>query len=128
MLRILIFFLREQYNCVREKINELGPLVLTEYEFASGVAHQAVKKSPHEVLNRELRAISGRIDCATHAVDTLEEQLCIGTWWKRDDAEYAKMLDYIDNRKFVRVVEDLQGLVVSRLMELDKMNLAGSGT
>jgi len=87
-----------------------------------------VKKSPHEVLNRELRAISGRIDRATHAVDTLEEQLCIGTRWKRDDAEYVKMLDYIDNRKFVRVVEDLQGLVVSRLMELDKMNLAGSGT
>jgi len=38
------------------------------------------------------------------------------------------MLEYITNRKFVRVVEELQGLVVSRLMELDKMNLAGSGT
>ena len=87
-----------------------------------------MKKSLHEVLNRELRAISRQIDRATHAVDTLEKQLCIGTRWKRDDAEYVKMLDYIDNRKFVRVVEDLQGLVVSRLMELDKMNLAGSGT
>jgi len=87
-----------------------------------------VKKSPYEVLNRELWAISGRIDRATHAIDTLEKQLCIGTQWKRDDAEYVKMLDYIDNRKFVHVVEDLQGLVVSRLMELDKMNLAGSDT
>jgi len=87
-----------------------------------------MKKSPHEVLNRELQAISRRIDHATHAVDTLEEQLCISTQWKQDDAEYVKMLDYIDNRKFVRVIEDLQGLVVSRLMELDKINLAGSDT
>ena len=39
-----------------------------------------------------------------------------------------KILEYVNNRKFVRVVEELQGLVVSRLMELDKMNLAGSGT
>jgi hypothetical protein len=103
-------------------------LVLTEYEFASGVAHQAVKKSKHEAMNRELRAISGRIDRATHAVDALEEQLCIDARWQRDDAEYVKMREYIDNRKFVRVIEELQGLVVSRLMELDKMNLAGSGT
>ena len=128
MLCILIFFLREQYNCVREKINELGPLVLTKYEFASSVAHQAVKKSPHEVLNRELQAISGWIDHVTHTVNTLKEQLCIGMWWKRDDAKYAKMLDYINNRKFVCVIKDLQGLIVSRLMELDKINLAGSGT
>jgi len=38
------------------------------------------------------------------------------------------MLEYISNRKFVCIVKELQGLVVSRLMELDKMNLAGSGT
>jgi len=87
-----------------------------------------MKKSLHEVLNRELQAISRWIDCATHTVDTLEEQLCIGMQWKWDDAEYVKMLDYINNRKFVCVIEDLQGLVVSRLIELDKMNLAGSGT
>jgi len=103
-------------------------LVLTEYEFASGVAQQVVKKSKHEVMNRELRVFSGRIDRATHAVDTIEQQLCIETRWERNNAEYVKMLEYTSNRKFVRIVEELQGLVVSRLMELDKMNLAGSGT
>ena len=127
-MRDLIVILRERYNRVRDTISGLGPLVLTEYEFASGVAHQAMKKSPHEVLNRELRTISGRIDRATDAVDDLERQLSIDTRWQRDDAEYVKMCEYIHNRKFVRMVEELQGLVVSRLMELDKMNLAGSGT
>ena len=87
-----------------------------------------MRESEHEALNRKLRAISERIDCATHSVDAIEKGLCIKTRWKWDDTEYVKMLEYIDNRKFVRVVEELQGLVVSRLIELDKMNLAGSGT
>ena len=110
------------------RIKRLGPLVLTEHEFASGVANQVMKKSEHDALNRELRAVNLQIDRATQIVDTFEEELCIETRWQRDDAQYVKMLEYIDNRKFVRVVEELQGLVVSRLMELDKMNLAGSGT
>ena len=103
-------------------------MVLTEYDFVSGVAHQTVKKSKHEALNRELQTISGQIDRATHSVNTIKQQLCINTRWQWDDAKYVEMLEYISNRKFVRVVEELQGLVVSRLMELDKMNLAGSGT
>jgi len=54
-------------------------LVLTEYEFASGVAQQVVKKSKYEVMNRQLQVFSRQIDCATHAVDTIEQQLCIET-------------------------------------------------
>ncbi len=45
--------------------------------------------------------------------------------WQREDAEYVKILKYVNNKKFVRIVEELH---VSRLMELDKVNLAGSGT
>ena len=88
LLSRLIFFLRKQYNHVRDKIDGLGPLVLTEYDFVSGIAHQTVKKSKHEVLNRELRTISGWIDCATHSVNTIEQQLCINTRWQWDDAKY----------------------------------------
>jgi hypothetical protein len=65
---------------------------------------------------------------AAQAVDDFERLMTIKTRWQREDAEYVKILEYVNNRKFVRIVEELQGLVVSRLMELDKMNLAGSGT
>ena len=102
-------------------------MVLTEHQFASSIAHQAVKNSEHEALNRKLRTISGQIDCAAQLVDTFEQQLCIEMQWQQDNAEYVKMLDYVSNRKFVCIIKELQGLVVSRLMELDKMNLAGSG-
>ena len=122
------FHLRKQYNSVREEVNGLGPLNLTKHEFASSIANWTVKESKHKALNRKLQAISGQIDRATHSVNALEKGLCIETRWKQDDAEYVKMLEYIDNRKFVHIVEELQGLVVSRLVELDKMNLAGSGT
>ena len=119
-------FLREQYNHVRDKISGLGPLVLTKYEFAAGVAHQTMKKSKHEVMNRDLWAISGRIDRATDAVNALEEHLSIDMRWQWGDAEYVKMREYIDNRKFVCIIKWLQGLVVSRLMELDKMNFVAA--
>ena len=123
-----MFRLRKHYNSVRDDIDRLSPLNLTEHEFASGVVDQTVRESEHESLSRKLWAFSLQIDRATHSVDAIEKGLCIATRWERDDAEYVKMLKYIDNRKFVRTVEELQGLVVSRLMELDKMNLAGSGT
>jgi len=64
---------------------------------------------------------------AAQSVDDFEQLLHITTWWQQEDAEYVKILEYVNNKKFVRIVEELQGLVVSRLMELDKMNLAGSG-
>jgi hypothetical protein len=86
-----------------------------------------VKKSKHEAIDKELRLISGRLERAARVVDDVERLLGVKTRWQRGDAEYQKMLEYISNRKFVRVVEELQGLVVSRLMELDKVNLAGSG-
>jgi hypothetical protein len=38
-----------------------------------------------------------------------------------------KILKYVNNKKFIRTIEELQGLVMSRLMELDKMNLASLG-
>jgi len=127
LLHNLIIYLRKQHSCARDKLNGLGPLILTKHEFASSIAHQAVKESEHEALSRKLRTISGWIDHATDSVDTIERVLCIKMRWQPDDAEYIKMLEYITNRKFVCVIEELQGLVVSRLIELDKMNLAGSG-
>lgn len=86
-----------------------------------------MKKSKHEAISRELNLVSGRLDRAARVVDDTERLLGIAQRWRRSDDEYSKTLRYISNRKFIRVVEELQGLVVSRLMELDKANLAGSG-
>ncbi|KAI0271323.1 hypothetical protein BC834DRAFT_922139 [Gloeopeniophorella convolvens] len=70
----------------------------------------------------------GRLDRASKAVEDAERLLGVPEPWKYGDAKYTKTLEYINNRQFVRTVEELQGLVVSRLMELDRANLAGSET
>jgi hypothetical protein len=120
---------RDEYNKVKAAIDEIGPfLTLTEHDFASNTADKVVKKSRHEAIDKELRLVSGRLERAACVVDDVERLLGVKTRWQRGDAEYRKMLEYIGNKKFVRVVEELEGLVVSRLMELDKANLAGSGT
>lgn len=109
-------------------INGISPFLnLTEHDFATNVADQVVKKSKHVAIDKERQVISRRLERAEHNVDSVERLVGIEQRWQRGDAEYQKILEYINNRKFVRLVEELQGLVVSRLMELDKVNLAGSG-
>jgi hypothetical protein len=84
--------------------------------------------SKHESLGWDLQLSGTWIECAAQFVDDFEKMLRFKMQWQQEDAEYVKILEYVNNKKFVRIVEELQGLVVSRLMELDKMNLAGSGT
>jgi len=102
-------------------------LNLAPSDFTVDITGQIVKNSKHEAINRELRLISGRLEQAAHVVDDIEQLLGITPWWQRSDADYQKTLQYISNKKFVRIIEELQGLVVSQLMELDRANLAGSG-
>ncbi|KAG2044043.1 hypothetical protein BDR03DRAFT_930785 [Suillus americanus] len=43
------------------------------------------------------------------------------------DPEYQEALKYLHNRQFICAVQHLEGLVVQRLFELAKANLAGTG-
>ena len=114
---------------MRKKIDEVGPFLnLTEHDFSVGFSNEVMRKSKHEAIDRELRLIRARQERAVRAVDDIKRLIGIKMRWQRDDTEYQEILKYISNRKFVRVVEELQGLVVSRLMELEKVNLASSGT
>ncbi len=101
--------------------------MLTEHNFTTNIPNWLVKKSRYKAVDRELQLISGWLECAACAVDDAERLLGVKEWWQQGDTEYQKMLEYISSRKFVCIVEELQGLVMSRLIELDKVNLAGSG-
>jgi hypothetical protein len=117
---------REKHGDLRKMIDVLGPFQnVTQQNFASDIADNA--NSEHEKLGRDLWHSEGRMGRAAQSVDDFERLMDIKTRWQREDAEYVKILEYVNSKKFVRTVEELQGLVVSRLMELDKMNLASSG-
>ncbi|KAG1847698.1 hypothetical protein F4604DRAFT_1594296 [Suillus subluteus] len=57
----------------------------------------------------------------------LERRLNLTTRWTPHDPEYQEALEYLNNQWFIRVVQRLEGLVVQRLFELAKANLAGTG-
>ena len=59
--------------------------------------------------------------------DEIERQLKIEERWSAEDTRYLEALKYINNRTFIGVVERLEGLVVQRLFELSKANLAATG-
>ena len=59
--------------------------------------------------------------------DDTEHQLGVESRWTSDDPRYVEALTYVNNRTFIRAVEHLEGLVVQRLFELSKANLATTG-
>ena len=59
--------------------------------------------------------------------DDIERQLKIEKRWSSEDPRYLEALKYINNRTFIGAVERLEGLVVQRLFELSKANLAATG-
>ena len=61
----------------------------------------------------------------SHA-DEIEWQLGIKVRWSAEDPCYLDALKYINNCTFISAVERLEGLVVQRLFELSKANLAST--
>ena len=123
------FMRSEKYQAARGKIGNIDCfLTVTPHDFAMNIATDVFKRSKQEAVDRELRVVAAQRERAAQRVDDVERLLGIKGRWQQSDVEYQEILKYIGNKKFVRIVEELQGLVVSRLMELDKANLAGSGT
>jgi hypothetical protein len=121
-----------EQDTIRKKIEDMDPFMnLAPKDFPVDTTGQnrerIVKESKHKAIDRELQVIGGRLERAVHMVDNIERLLGITPRWQRSDSKYQDMRQYISNKKFVRIVEELQGLVVSRLMELDRVNLAGTG-
>ncbi len=47
--------------------------------------------------------------------------------WESHDEQYTEILQYSNERQYHRALDNLQKLVVQRLFELQKLNLAGTG-
>ncbi|KAG1800507.1 uncharacterized protein BJ212DRAFT_1450167 [Suillus subaureus] len=47
--------------------------------------------------------------------------------WIPSDPQYVQALEYSSQQHFIRVVEELEGLVVQYLFKLSKVNLSGTG-
>jgi len=74
-------------------------------------------------------AAERRVRSQQDRVEDLEDQLGIEPTdcWTMDQCEYVEMLEYSQWHQFICAVEELENLVVQRLFELSKANLASTG-
>jgi hypothetical protein len=99
---------------------------LTAQDFTNGKLSQSSHKAAQS-LEAERTRVHRRILALIKHADSAERALEIDVRWKPTDLKYIEALAFIKNRTFIRAAEQLEGLVVQRLFELSKANLAGTG-
>jgi hypothetical protein len=80
-----------------------------------------------KLLEAEQTRSHRRLLAHMNHADEIERQLQIEERWSAEDPRYLDALKYINDRTFIGAVERLEGLVVQRLFELSKANLAATG-
>ncbi|KAG0692050.1 hypothetical protein DFH29DRAFT_1052446 [Suillus ampliporus] len=75
----------------------------------------------------ERHAAHRKLVLEMNVVDDIKRHMGIMARWQPQDAKYQEGLAYLTNQRFIRSVEQLQGLVIQRLFELAKANIAGTG-
>ncbi|KAG2120417.1 uncharacterized protein F5147DRAFT_785148 [Suillus discolor] len=102
------------------RITSVQFLMFTPADFTQ---YEGLHKGPQGAA----RAAEAELVLEINTVDDLERCMGIVECWMSEHEEYKRALEYLNNRHFIRVVEQLEGLVVQRLFELAKSNLAGTG-
>ena len=67
------------------------------------------------------------LERATRAVQELETKLGVTKRWTPVDEEYQQAAVLVSRRRYQRCLDELEGLVVSRMFELAKMNMSQTG-
>ena len=78
-------------------------------------------------LETERRHAVERRDKTLLQVQDLERRLEIQVRWTPESDEWQAAAVLVDERRYRRALDELQGLVISRLLELAKVNMAGTG-
>lgn len=78
-------------------------------------------------LETAFRHALERYEQAAEGVRDIEARLGIKDRWSPGDPQWEETAKLVANREYRRAVDALEGLVVSRIFELSKMNRTGTG-
>ncbi|KAL7283107.1 LOW QUALITY PROTEIN: hypothetical protein ACG7TL_002532 [Trametes sanguinea] len=78
-------------------------------------------------LETQRRYLRDRLKQLTKEVANMEAAMNIDVRWQPEDVAYRETLQYMATRKYQQALGKLQRLVILRLFELHKMNLAQTG-
>ncbi|TDL17784.1 hypothetical protein BD410DRAFT_843337 [Rickenella mellea] len=116
-------------------VEALEELAKTDWENARAVANKLAYGTVREGHAKAVLE-AGRHVCTTHTklqnAETttahLENQLAIqGARWRPEDEEYKLVKDSMTERAYRKALDDLELLIVKRLLELTKLNMSGTG-
>ncbi|KAJ2980920.1 hypothetical protein NUW54_g10941 [Trametes sanguinea] len=91
---------------------------------SSGPTNYDAETSKTRKLETNRRYLDERRKLLSLEVTELEVQLGIGMRWQPGNRDYVRVARYIATRTYQRALANLQRLIVQRLFELHKMNLA----
>ncbi|KIK11521.1 hypothetical protein PISMIDRAFT_122534 [Pisolithus microcarpus 441] len=100
------------------------------YTPADFQARSGLRSSAQEgttAINAEYALALCRYELRLNEVANFERNHNITERWTWDHPQYNEALEYVQQHTFIRAVEELEGLVIQRLAELSKANLAGTG-
>ncbi|KAJ6586510.1 hypothetical protein DFH09DRAFT_1245702 [Mycena vulgaris] len=140
--------IRATHDVLRESMRELGVQSRDEFEEwrAKERAHlRTLSKEPEEeTLEMEYfqKLVNlGDAECietqrrhalevqakALAAVQDLELRLEVETRWVRGSEKWAAVAAMVRRRRYQRALDNLQGLIITRMFELAKCNMSGTG-
>ena len=93
----------------------------------SGSTNYSADVSATNRLESQRRAAADRLDGLLIDVANMESRLDITQRWIPGETRYNETLKYVAERTYHRALDKLHKLVVQRLFELQKLNIAGTG-
>ncbi|THG92734.1 hypothetical protein EW026_g8267 [Hermanssonia centrifuga] len=96
-------------------------------DFVATEGHNVQDEAKTRRLETARRHAMHEMAFALHAVEDLELKLKLNETWTPKHPKYEETLAYMRKRQFHRALDKVQQLVVQRLFELSKANIAGMG-
>ncbi len=96
-------------------------------DFVATEGHDVQDEAKTRRLETARRHAMHEMAFALHAVEDLELKLKLNETWTTKHPKYEETLAYMRKRQFHRALDKVQQLVVQRLFELSKANIAGMG-
>jgi hypothetical protein len=93
----------------------------------AGSGFYAFNLSQTRKLETERRCAAERRDILQREVVAMEIRLGIICRWEPSSPEYQRTLSFMSTRKYQKALDHLQRLVVQRLFELHRLNVAQTG-
>ena len=128
---------REELDTTNRRFNARAPRdpetgsVIMELNFlapTAGPTDYTSDLSATRKIETNRKKLRARVDDLKDELINIEEAYGIQTRWQVTDARYMETVQYIASRRYHKALGKLQRLVVQRLFELHKLNLARTGT